>query len=213
MRIIIFGPQGSGKGTQAAILSKKYNIPHISTGDIFRELTASGTAEGKKVADLINNGLLVPDELTNKIVEERLKKADVKQGYILDGYPRNLDQADYLDKHQQIGYVFEIWISDEESVRRISNRRTCLKCRSVYHTLFKPPKKEGVCDNCGAELKIRDDDRPDATRKRLATYHEETERLITYYQKKGIYYNIDGEKSISAVTMEIEKIIDKGINT
>jgi len=207
MNIIIFGPQGSGKGTQAEILAVKKHIPHISTGDIFRELKHQNTDIAKQVAKLIDNGTLAPDDLTNKIVVEPLTQADTKNGFILDGFPRNIIQAEFLNNITSIDFALEIFIQDDEALKRISKRRSCPKCGKIYHREFSPPENEGKCDDCHAKLIIRKDDQPEAIKKRLATYHEQTEPLIKYYQEKKIYHKIDGSPSIEDVSQGILQII------
>ncbi|MCX8146903.1 MAG: adenylate kinase [Candidatus Woesearchaeota archaeon] len=208
MKIVLIGPQGSGKGTQAKMLQEKFNIPHISTGDIFREAISKGTEIGKKAKAIIESGKLVPDEITNKIVEERLKQDDCKNGFILDGYPRNLNQAKALDSFSKIDYVIEIDVPDKISVKRLSSRRQCKKCGAIYGiTLI--PKEEGICDKCGSELYQRDDDRPDAIKKRLEIYHKETEPILEYYRKKGILIRVDGTGSVENVFKEIKAKLKK----
>ena len=205
--IILFGPQGSGKGTQADVLSGKFNIPHISTGDIFRENIKNGTELGKQVEKLTSNGILVPDEVTNEIVKERFKENDCENGFVLDGYPRNLNQAKFLEEVKKIDLALEVWISDDEAVMRITGRRTCSKCGTVYHLKFNPPKEDGVCDKDGEKLIIRDDDKEEAVRARLKIYHEQTEPLIEYYKEKGVYERVDGMPPILEVTEQIMEIV------
>jgi len=204
--IIILGPQGSGKGTQAEALKEKFNIPHISTGEIFREEINNNTKLGIKIKTFVNQGKLVSDDITNQVIEKRLKKSDCENGFILDGFPRNLNQAEFLDNIVTIKYVLEIWISDQESIKRISQRRSCPQCALIYHLKFKPPKNDGVCDKCQSKLIIRADDKEEAIKKRLQTYHTQTEPLIKYYQAKNIYYKIDGQPPIPKVTKAIMKI-------
>ena len=209
MNIILFGPQGSGKGTQAKLSSEKYSIPHISTGDIFRENIKNKTELGQKIEKLINEGTLVPDEITNEIVKDRLEKDDCKNGFILDGFPRNIKQAEFLDTFTKIDVALEIWISDKEAVKRISLRRTCPKCGAIYHLTHIIPKKEGLCDKCGATLIIREDDKEESIKKRLVTYHNETEKLIEYYQKKKVAQKVDGTESVQEVNNRVSEIIGK----
>jgi len=204
--IIILGPQGSGKGTQADILSKKFNIPHISTGKIFRGQIKNKTELGRKLKSLVNHGRLVPDEITNEIIKNRLSENDCQNGFILDGFPRNLNQAEFLDKITDINLVLEIWISDEETISRISQRKSCPKCGAIYHLKFKPPQKDEICDKCQKKLIIRDDDKEKAIKKRLKIYHKQTELLIEFYKNKGIYHKINGMPLIPEVTKEIMKI-------
>ena len=207
MNIILFGPQGSGKGTQAELSSKKYSIPHISTGDIFRDNIKNKTELGQKVEKIINSGALVPDEVTNEIVKDRLSKIDCQNGFILDGFPRNLSQARFLNGFVEIDLALEIWISDEEAIKRIGLRRTCPKCGAVYHLTHIIPKNEGLCDVCNEKLIKRDDDKEDAIKKRLATYHSQTEELTTYYTDKEVYKKIDGMGSVEEVNEKVSKII------
>ena len=205
--IIIMGPQGSGKGTQADILSEKLGIPHISTGEIFRENIKNQTELGKKIEQIVKSGALVPDEITNEITKQRLEQEDCANGFILDGFPRNLPQTEFLDKVKEIGLILEVWISDEEATKRISQRRTCLKCQRVYHLIYNPPKNDEICDECGQKLVIREDDREETVKNRLKIYHEQTKPLIDYYKAKGVYEKIDGMPPIPEVTEQITKIL------
>lgn len=207
--IILFGPQGSGKGTQAGVISEKFGIPHISTGEIFRQEIKKSTALGKMTARIINDGNLMPDDITNKIVEGRLRGDDCQNGFVLEGYPRNLNQAKFLHDVTNIDLALEIWISDDEAVMRLGDRRTCPKCGAIYHLKFNPPKEAGVCDKCGKRLVIRDDDREEAVRARLKTYHEQTEPLVKFYKKEDVYRKIDGMPSIPEVTDAIIEIVEK----
>ena len=201
--IIFIGPQGSGKGTQAKILAEKLNIPHISTGDLFRGLTKGPLKE--EVDANINQGKLVPDELTVKILKERISNLDCKKGFILDGFPRNLDQANLLDNIAKIDKVIEINITDELAIERISSRISCKKCGAVYNTITNPPKKENICDQCQEELYRRADDNPEAIKKRLETYHKETKPILKKYQ--SILDSIDGNQEIDKIAEQIlEKI-------
>lgn len=205
--IILFGPQGSGKGTQASLIHKNFNIPHISTGDIFRENIKNETELGKKVQQIINEGHLVLDEITNEIVKDRLEKEDCQNGFILDGFPRNLKQAEFLDSFIKIDLALEIWISDEEAVERIGQRRTCSACGSIYHLTHITPREEGICDKCGGKLVIREDDREDAIKKRLKTYHEQSDDIIDHYEKLGVYTRVDGMRSIEDVNTDVTKLL------
>ncbi len=205
-RIVLMGPQGSGKGTQAQLLVEKYNLAYISTGAIFREAVDKQTDLGRQVKDILEKGELVPDELTNALVEERLLQVDCQAGFILDGYPRNLPQAEFLLSKFSITHVLEIWISDEEAVKRISGRRMC-SCGMTYHVVYNPPQVEGKCDRCGGKLYVRSDDTEEAVRKRLHIYHQQTEKLIDYFKDKGIYFRINGEQSITKVYQDIVKIL------
>ena len=181
MKIIFIGPQGSGKGTQAKILSEKLNIPHISTGDLFRALDGELKQE---VDTIINQGNLVPDELTIKILKERLEKPDAQQGFILDGFPRNLNQAKLLETITQTDKIIEITLHDEEAIKRISGRINCKECGAIFNKFTNPPKQENTCDNCQGELTQRADDTEEAVKKRLTTYHNKTEPILDYYGKE-----------------------------
>lgn len=200
MRIILLGPQGSGKGTQAGLLSKKLNVPKITTGDILRDNEKEGTKLGKLASSYMNKGKLIPDETINKIVEERLNKENCKKGFVLDGYPRNVKQAEMLKKMTDIDFVIEIAISDKEAIKRISGRRSC-KCGEVYHISYNPSKVPETCDKCGSRLFQRDDDKEELVKKRLEIYHKETEPLTEFYKDKHI--RIDGEQSIEKVFEDI----------
>lgn len=207
MNIVLIGPQGSGKGTQAKLISEKYGIPHISTGDIFREIREDDSELGRKVRKLIDSGSLVDDDTTNQIVKQRLKKKDCKNGFILDGYPRNLGQAKYLDGILKINYVVDVEISDKVAVDRLSSRLTCRSCNAVYNTITNPPKKENICDKCNGKLYQRDDDKPGAIKERLKTYHTQTKPLIDYYKNKRVLVEVDGREAIDKVFSDItEKI-------
>jgi adenylate kinase len=184
MNIVIFGPQGSGKGTQAQTLSEKLNVPSITMGDLFRNEVGLKSAIGQKIEDLINQGKLVEDDLTIEVLKNRLSRTDCQSGFILDGFPRNLDQAAALDKITAVDKALEIWISDEESIKRISGRRSCPQCGAVYHLITNPSTTDEVCDKCQTKLIIRDDDKEEVIGKRLEQYHRQTEPLIDYYQKQ-----------------------------
>ena len=208
MNILIFGAQGSGKGTQADLLSKKLKIPHITVGDIFRLIIKEESELGKILASYLNKGRLAPNEITNRIVAERLKKSDVARGFILDGYPRNKVQADFLDGICEIGKVIEIKVSDKEAVERIKDRRMCY-CGRTYHLKYNPPKKDGICDECGKKLYQRDDDKPKEIKERLRIYHEETEPIIADYKKRGIVETVEGERPIQEIHLNIMKVFQK----
>ena len=200
MRLAFFGPQGSGKGTQAKILSKILGICHISTGDLLRGTTGDLK---KEVDSLINRGNLVPDKLILGILKEKINRSECRKGYILDGYPRNLNQVDDLEKVTGIDYVFEISISDGEAVRRVLGRLNCDGCGTLYNAITNKPKQNNLCDFCGGNLKKRKDDTEEAIRKRLEIYHRETEPVLARYNS----YRINGEQSISEVTRDILDII------
>ncbi|PIY96341.1 MAG: adenylate kinase [Candidatus Kerfeldbacteria bacterium CG_4_10_14_0_8_um_filter_42_10] len=207
-KIVVFGPQGSGKGTQAEFLSKELNIPWISTGNIYRQNIKAQTELGKLANQYIIEGKLVPDQVTNRLVAERLKEKDAQAGFILEGYPRNRGQAETLDQMTQISAVLEIAISDEEAIRRISGRRVCT-CGMTFHIDFNPPKQEGICDQCGKKLFQREDDQEETIRQRLAIYHQNTEPLLKEYLKRGILIRVNGEQGISEVKKEIFQKMDE----
>jgi len=208
---ILLGAPGSGKGTQAKFIAEKFNIPHISTGDIFRYNIRNNTKLGKEAKTYIDKGLLVPDELTCSIVDDRLNKEDCENGYILDGFPRTMEQAKILsqllsEKEQKVDYVLNIIASDQSVVKRLSSRRMC-SCGEVYHVVSKKPKTEGICDKCGKKLYIRDDDKKETVSKRLMAYHKQTQPLEEFYKKSGVLININGEQTQAKVFEEILKVI------
>jgi adenylate kinase len=200
---LLLGPQGSGKGTQAKLIAAEYHIPHISTGDIFRGMRAQDSFLGKKVKELIDNGNLVPDEITNQIVAERLAKPDCKQGFILDGYPRNIEQAKFLEQKKSVSKCISVGVSDAESIKRITARRVCSVCKADFNTIYIKPKKEGVCDKCNSKLMQRDDDAPEAVKKRLGIYYKETKPLLDFYEKKGVLLKVNGEQPVDKVFKDI----------
>jgi len=201
MKIILMGPQGSGKGTQAKRLSKKLGIPHISVGDLLRDYNGELKEE---LRSYMNQGKLVPIELLGSILEERLNKKDCKKGFILDGFPRNMEQWKMLDSMCDIDKVVEIHISDEEAIRRLEGRVTCEKCREGFNNITIPPKKKGICDECGGKLVKREDDEGKAIKKRLEIYHKETKPLLKHYD--GI--KINGEQSIEKVSEDLLKVLE-----
>lgn len=203
MNIVLLGPPGVGKGTVAAILSQKYSIPHISTGNMLREAAAEGTALGKQAKEFMDAGRLVPDELVTKMVQERLSQPDCKKGFILDGYPRTSAQARALQEFAAVGAVLDFKAPLKAIVERISGRRTCRKCSATYHIKYSPPKKEGVCDKCGGELYQRSDEQPGIITERLRVYEEQNKPLIDYYRNEGILGEIDASYHIT----EIGKIV------
>lgn len=210
MKIVMLGAPGAGKGTQAKKVASKFGIPHISTGDLFRENIKNKTVLGKKAKVYIDKGLLVPDELVLELIMERFGMADCKEGYVLDGFPRTIPQAIALDhtlnnKHDNIEYTIEVEVPDEVIIDRMAGRRACLGCGRTYHVETLRPKAEGICDFCGTELVLRDDDKPETVKKRLEVYHKQTQPLIDYYREKGILHTVDG-------TNDIEKIYEEIIN-
>ena len=192
MNIVFLGPPGIGKGTAAAKLGKKLGIPHISTGDMLRENVAEKTKLGIEAKSYMDKGLLVPDEVVIEMMEERLKKNDCKNGFILDGFPRTINQAEKIAKVTNIDKVVNIQASDEIIIDRLSQRRVCSKCGFIYHLVYIKPKKEGICDKCGSKLYQREDDRTEAIKERLKVYRKETEPLIAYYKEKGILADVNG---------------------
>lgn len=208
MRTILLGPPGAGKGTQAETIVREFSVPHISTGDIFRYNIKEGTDLGKKAKEYMDQGLLVPDELTIELVKDRLLKDDCENGFLLDGFPRTIAQADALEDalksmNQKLDYVVNIEVSKELLVERAVGRRVCKDCGQTYHMTFNAPSKEGICDRCGGELLQRKDDTEETVSKRISVYQEQTQPLIEYYSKKGIIVNIDGEKPIDEVGRSI----------
>ena len=212
MKIVMLGAPGAGKGTQAQRIAEKYGIPHISTGDIFRSNIKAGTELGKKAKSFIDQGLLVPDEVTIGMLLDRIHEADCENGYILDGFPRTIPQAESLtaalkENGEAIDFALDVEVPDANIVNRMAGRRACLKCGATYHTEFAAPKKEGICDKCGSELVLRDDDKPETVQKRLEVYHEQTHPLIDYYKKKGVLHAIDGTLSMETVFKNIVDIL------
>lgn len=214
MRIVIMGPPASGKGSQKPFLTEELNIPQISTGEMFRNEIKKGTSLGKKIEKGMSEGKLVTDELTNEIVKERLKEEDVSKGFILDGYPRTLPQAFYLDqllkeKQLKLDYVFNLTADEDLLIKRIIGRRTCPQCGRIYNIYFLKPKVANKCDYCGATLVKRKDDTKEVIIERLKAYHEKTEPIINYYQEKAILVNIDGSKAPYDSFLEIKSAIEK----
>ena len=212
MKIIMLGAPGAGKGTQAAQIAAKYGIPHISTGDIFRANLKEGTPLGKKAKEYMDQGLLVPDDLTCDLVVDRISQEDAKNGYVLDGFPRTIPQAEALTKAlaergESVDFAINVDVPDHFIMDRMSGRRTCPKCGAGYHLTYLPPKTEGICDKCGAELIQRDDDKEETVAKRLEVYHEQTQPLIDYYTASGAIRNIDGTQDIDKVFEDIINVI------
>lgn len=208
MKLILLGAPGAGKGTQAEIFSKKLNIPTISTGNILRAAMKNGTPVGLKAKEYVESGKLVPDEVVIGIVQERLAEPDCANGYILDGMPRTIPQAEALEKCGiDIDCALSIEVSDDTIVERMSGRRTCADCSATFHVVSNPPKVEGKCDFCGGELTIRKDDKPETVKARLATYHAETEPLKEFYAQRGKLKSVDNQPTIEATTAEIVKAL------
>ena len=212
MKIIMLGAPGAGKGTQAKRIAAKYDIPHISTGDIFRANIKNGTELGKKAKEYMDAGNLVPDELVVDLVIDRFKEDDCANGYVLDGFPRTIPQAEALDAAlsklgESIDYVIDVDVPDENIIRRMGGRRTCPNCDSIYHVTYMPPKEEGKCDKCGADLIIREDDKEETVKNRLSVYHEQTQPLKDYYDKQGIVNSVDGTKDREDVFADVVAIL------
>ncbi|MCR5776306.1 MAG: adenylate kinase [Lachnospiraceae bacterium] len=212
MKIVMLGAPGAGKGTQAKRIAEKFNIPHVSTGDIFRANIKNGTALGKEAKEYMDQGKLVPDELTVRILLDRVAQEDCKNGYVLDGFPRTIPQAEVLDYELAklgtgVDYAINVEVPDDNIIGRMSGRRACLKCGATYHLSFLPSKKEGICDNCGSELVLRDDDKPETVKKRLDVYHEQTQPLIDFYNNKGVLKEVDGTVAPDDVFKAIEEIL------
>ena len=212
MKIIMLGAPGAGKGTQAKQIAGKYSIPHISTGDIFRANIKNGTDLGKKAKEYMDQGLLVPDELTCDLVMDRIQQDDCKNGFVLDGFPRTIPQAEALDAAltkigEKMDYAIDVDVPDENIVSRMSGRRACLDCGATYHIVSLPPKAEGKCDHCGSDLVLREDDKQETVQKRLTVYHEQTQPLIDYYKNQGILKSVDGTQPMEAVFTAITDIL------
>jgi adenylate kinase len=207
MKLIFLGPPGAGKGTLAALTTNAYGIPQISTGDLFREAVKNETELGLKVKSIMAKGELVPDLLTVDLVRERLGRADAKKGYILDGFPRTIPQAEALDRVEQVNAVINFQIDDDTVVGRLSGRRVCRACGAIFHVKNMPPKVEGKCDKCSGDLYIRDDDQIEAIRNRLAVYKKQTEPLISYYRKKGLLKDIDASVTPEQSVAKIRELL------
>ena len=212
MKIIMLGAPGAGKGTQAKMIADKYGVPHISTGDIFRANIKNGTELGMEAKKYMDQGLLVPDELVVDLVVDRVNQDDCTNGYVLDGFPRTIPQAEVLDSEltklgDHIDYAINVDVPDENIVKRMSGRRACLTCGATYHIEHVPPKKEGICDVCGSELVLRDDDKPETVKNRLNVYHEQTQPLIDFYTEKGVLKTVDGTVPMEEVFAAITAIL------
>ena len=213
MKIIMLGAPGAGKGTQAKMIAQSYKLPHISTGDIFRANIKEGTDLGKEAKTYMDEGKLVPDELTVRILLDRVAKDDCKDGYVLDGFPRTIPQAEVLEKEleklgDKVDYAINVDVPDENIINRMSGRRACLKCGATYHIKHVPPKKDGICDVCGSELVLRDDDKPETVKKRLDVYHEQTQPLIEFYTKRDVLKTVNGNADPKDVFAAIKEILD-----
>lgn len=212
MKIVMLGAPGAGKGTQAIKISEKYNIPHISTGDIFRANIKQGTELGTKAKKYMDQGLLVPDELVVALVADRITKDDCKNGFVLDGFPRTIPQAEALDKAlkdmgQKLDFAIDVDVPDENIIKRMAGRRACVNCGATYHLEYAPTKVEGICDVCGGKLVLRDDDKPETVKKRLQVYHDQTQPLIDYYNGQKILRTVDGTIDIEDVFKNIIEIL------
>lgn len=212
MKIIMLGAPGAGKGTQAKKIAEKYQIPHISTGDIFRANIKGGTELGMKAKSYMDQGGLVPDDVTIGMLLDRIHEADCANGYVLDGFPRTIPQAESLTKAlaemgEAMDYAINVDVPDENIINRMAGRRACLACGATYHIVYNPPKKEGICDVCGEKLVLRDDDKPETVQKRLSVYHEQTQPLIEYYGNAGILVTVDGTKDLNEVFKDIVTVL------
>lgn len=212
MKIIMLGAPGAGKGTQAKQIAAKYHIPHISTGDIFRANIKNNTELGQKAKTYMDKGMLVPDELTCDLVMDRIAEDDCKNGFVLDGFPRTIPQTEALKSaltktNQSIDYAIDVDVPDENIISRMSGRRACLNCGATYHIVFNPTKQEGICDACGNETVLRDDDKPETVQKRLEVYHDQTKPLIDFYKAEGILKSVDGTQPMDEVFSAIVDIL------
>ncbi|MFT4177831.1 MAG: adenylate kinase [Luteolibacter sp.] len=208
----MLGAPGAGKGTQAKKIAEKYGIPHISTGDIFRSNIKEGTELGRKAKEYIDQGALVPDALTIGMLMDRIQNEDCKNGYVLDGFPRTIPQAESLkealsERGQKIDFAINVDVADENIINRMAGRRACVSCGATYHLVFNPSKVPGICDVCGAELILRDDDKPETVQKRLLVYHDQTKPLIEYYGKTGVLVSVDGTQDLNKVFTDITGIL------
>lgn len=214
MKIIMLGAPGAGKGTQAKKIAAQYSIPHISTGDIFRANIKNNTELGQKAKTYMDKGELVPDSLVVDLIMDRFKEADCANGYVLDGFPRTIPQAEALDNAlkangEKIDFAINVEVPDENIINRMSGRRACVGCGATYHIKYNPTKVEGVCDACGEKLILRDDDKPETVKNRLSVYHEQTQPLIDYYNKAGVLAEVDGTKDMEDVFKDIVNILGK----
>ena len=214
MKIIMLGAPGAGKGTQAKKIAAQYSIPHISTGDIFRANIKNNTELGQKAKPYMDKGELVPDSLVVDLIMDRFKEADCANGYVLDGFPRTIPQAEALDNAlkangEKVDFAINVEVPDENIINRMSGRRACVGCGATYHIKYNPTKVEGVCDACGEKLILRDDDKPETVKNILSVYHEQTQPLIDYYNKAGVLAEVDGTKDMEDVFKDIVNILGK----
>lgn len=212
MKIIMLGAPGAGKGTQAKMIAETYKIPHVSTGDMFRLNIKNGTELGMEAKKYMDQGLLVPDELTVRILLDRVAKDDCENGYVLDGFPRTIPQAEVLEEAlnklgDKIDYAIDVEVPDENIIRRMGGRRACVSCGATYHIEHVPPKKEGICDQCGQELVLRDDDKPETVKNRLRVYQEQTQPLLKFYSERGVLRSVDGTQDMQDVFKAITEIL------
>ncbi len=212
MKIIMLGAPGAGKGTQAKMIADKYQIPHVSTGDIFRANIKNGTELGKKAKTYMDAGELVPDELTVDLLMDRISQPDCAGGYVLDGFPRTIPQAECLEKaleerHEAVDFAIDVEVPDENIITRMSGRRACLNCGATYHIVHIPTKVEGICDRCGSPLVLRDDDKPETVKNRLAVYHQQTKPLIDFYSQRDVLHEVDGTQTMEEVFADIVKVL------
>ena len=212
MKIVMLGAPGAGKGTQAKRMAAKFSIPHISTGDIFRANIKNNTPLGAKAKSYMDKGELVPDELVIELIMDRFAQDDCVNGYVLDGFPRTIPQAEELDKalksvNDNLDYAIDVEVPDDNIINRMSGRRACVNCGATYHIVHNPPKVENECDTCNGELILRDDDKPETVKNRLDVYHTQTEPLLKYYTEKGILYTVDGTQDMDTVFDSICKIV------
>ena len=212
MKIVMLGAPGAGKGTQAKRIAAKFSIPHISTGDIFRANIKNNTPLGAKAMSYMDKGELVPDELVIELIMDRFAQDDCVNGYVLDGFPRTIPQAEELDKalksvNDNLDYAIDVEVPGDNIINRMSGRRACVNCGATYHIVHNPPKVENECDTCNGELILRDDDKPETVKNRLDVYHTQTEPLLKYYTEKGILYTVDGTQDMDTVFDSICKIV------
>ena len=212
MKLIMLGAPGAGKGTQAKKIAEKYQIPHISTGDIFRANIKAGTELGMKAKSFMDQGQLVPDEVTIGMLLDRISQDDSKNGYVLDGFPRTIPQAESLtaalkERGEKIDYAVNVEVPDDNIINRMSGRRACVGCGATYHVVYNAPKSEDICDTCGEKLILRDDDKPETVKNRLLVYHDQTQPLIDYYKKEGVLVEVDGTQNLEKVFQDIVAVL------